>query len=375
MTDSSLFKEIGRSFLVSSLLPASLFVTLGIFLFRGFVPLSWQWGFKDNQDLLGPDFWIALVFISWVAFYLFSSVHWTVQLFEGYKVPRVVRQWIVKHWRKRWYLKIAPNYYRLRILKSKGLDDPKRAAEFDRLYPLAYNELCEIGLQFPTNPRHLLLTRLGNVLRAGELYSLERYAMDGLTFWPRLFHVLPAQFLQDMEEKNNQMLFLLNSALLLYVNAFLSTLAGFYGLFLNSRTPLALVSNAYLNAFRNFYPHDYLLIAVFLAVFAYMLYRIGVNAAEDYALFVRAGFDLYRFDLLKQLGQEAPTELSSERNLWEKLTDFFNVGNELGLSDKPIVLKYKSPSPEAAPPPPVYTVNVQLERPARYRKKKRGASR
>jgi hypothetical protein len=182
-------------------------------------------------------------------------------------------------------------------------------------------------------------TRLGNVLRASEIYAFERYCIEGITIWPRLFHVLPLRFIKDLEEKNNHLLFLLNSSLLAYINAIACILLGVSALINKSNTGQFYISlvpkqMALFNGGFDFIsPVDYIVIGLALIGFAYGLYSVAVNAAEDYGLFVRAGFDLYRLDLLKQLRQPLPKELRDEKQTWLTLTEYFIAANHLGMVD------------------------------------------
>jgi hypothetical protein len=163
--------------------------------------------------------------------------------------------------------------------------------------------------------------------------------MEGITIWSRLFHVLPSQFVANLEEKNNHLLFLLNSSLLAYINAGICMSAGIAGLIYQSLTGIGFSSipfaerNFFVRGFNFITPSEYILVGFLLACFAYVLYSVAVNAAEDYSLFVRAGFDLYRMDLLKKLRQPLPQELNDEKRTWTVLTEYFIAANRLGRED------------------------------------------
>ena len=76
---------------------------------------------------------------------------------------------------------------------------------------------------------------------------------------------------------------------------------------------------------------QYLLIALLWFIFGYFLYILSVPVAKTLGLLIRSSFDLYRFDLLKQLNHPIPKSLKQERKAWQKLSDFFVTGGSLGV--------------------------------------------
>ncbi len=61
-------------------------------------------------------------------------------------------------------------------------------------------------------------------------------------------------------------------------------------------------------------------------VFSYVLYFIAVKAAEDFSFIIMAAFDLYRFDLIKQLRIKMPDTLEQEKRVWKKIDRFIREG-------------------------------------------------
>ncbi|GHG83667.1 hypothetical protein [Streptomyces griseocarneus] len=51
---------------------------------------------------------------------------------------------------------------------------------------------------YPTHPGHLLPTRLGNILRAGETKVRDKYGLDAVHCWPTLWLLLPEQTRQEV---------------------------------------------------------------------------------------------------------------------------------------------------------------------------------
>jgi hypothetical protein len=181
---------------------------------------------------------------------------------------------------------------------------------------------------YPPNPRRVLPTRLGNILKAAEEYPAAegRYGMDAVFFWPRLIAVVPDTARADLSDARASMALLLN----------VSTLAFLFGVGSFAALAAAVVHPA----------------AVFWAcgaaglVLAALAYRSALAPARVYAELVRATFDLYRADLLDKLKFGLPESLDGERVLWR------NLGQQMyrGGADEPEVLD--TARARAVNPPP-----------------------
>jgi hypothetical protein len=74
-------------------------------------------------------------------------------------------------------------------------------------------------------------------------------------------------------------------------------------------------------------------------------YRGAVSAALVFAEVVRGCFDLYRHDLIKQLGYAIPASLEDERQLWHNLAQQLT---RLGADDER-ALRYATAPTAPAP--------------------------
>ena len=353
MNGNSFIKEIGRSYIVSSFLPAALFVSFGVFIFRGFIPKFILDGVQEINSFLGfnkPEglsigaLFILFMATSWLAFYLYSSINWTVQLFEGYKFCSGVSEIMRFCLRRTWHRKQIEIYE----ARRSEFEDPL-APQDDELEGARQDALAEIqdleGYS-PIDENDLLPTRLGNVLRASECYADERYKLNSLVMFPKLLHVFPQHFTNELEDKNNRFIFLIHSSLLAYVIGLFSLVIGLLNNFLAPFCSYKWIAESFCGegfiskGFSVLSPNEYIVVGLLFVMVGYGLYRVGVIAAREFALHIRAGFDLYRFDLLRQLNYRLPATLSDEKKIWALLSEYLVAGNRLRFAEARVRYQY-----------------------------------
>ena len=347
MNDSNFLKEIGRSYIVSAFLPAAIFVLLGYFLFSGFVPADLI-AQNTNDPLFTNYQWIILfLFTLWVAFYLFSADDITVRAFEGYFFPRWLKTALIDKQKVNFEQKHLKHYQAWQALekviveqleKDGFIDDEDRKKQMKNFLK-AQSELANVGLRYPLDKEHLMPTRLGNVLRASEMYAYERYAIGEITIWPRLVPLLPVEIVQTIEEKNNHFMFLVNSAFLAFANAAIGMCFGLIGIMAFPPSilyPYTVKAAGFFSiGYDHIAPLGYILISVVLSGFGYVLYRISVNSAEDFSLYVRTSFDLYRKNLLRQLDWKPPKTLEAEKEIWRNISKYLIAAERFGKVSLP----------------------------------------
>jgi len=161
--------------------------------------------------------------------------------------------------------------------------------------------------------------------------------------WPRLLQLLPKDLKDQLEEKNNQMVFTLNSSLLCYILGSASVIAGVVRLFnqiwikfsgYHSSTP----ANFFDRGFINISPYEYICIGTLFVIAAYFAYRLSIPTAENFGLLIRTSYDLYRFELLRQLNHPIPKSIQQEKNSWEKISEYMIAGDRLGF--QPVEINY-----------------------------------
>lgn len=315
-------KAIGRSFIVSSFMPAALFVIIGAVLLQ------------PALELILPDFLAQLIILqqfppstevgvfffllsSFIGFTLFSLNEVVYKLFEGYYLSIPPR---LEYHRKR-RLRL---YAQLKLLKKEKarLEEPllegQPVKDQDRLNRVRTKILqlhARLSESYPPPPRQVLPTSFGNVLGAYEAYPGDRYGINCVISWPRLLHVIPDFYRNLVEENNNFITFLLNSSLLLGLLSISSFfIAGYMAL------PGVPISERHV-AF-------YLAAGTICLISAYGLYKGSAPLARVQGDLVRSCYDLFRFDLLKQLHLPLPNDDREEKGTWRMLETFMIAGRD-----------------------------------------------
>jgi hypothetical protein len=201
-----------------------------------------------------------------------------IRFFEGYplmRVPRIGKACADWYWR--------------------------RAGELD-----AAGELAALYYYYPGTKEDCLPTRLGNVLRAAERYPYYRYGADTIVVWPRLYHLLDRQVVDDVEDSRATLEFLL-------VVSLWFALAGAGGgcVLLATGSSAAWAVVWFLGS----------------VLAAYLMYVSAIRAAVEYGEQLRACIELYRLRLFEQLRIAEPMNLKLEKQAWTRLTDLVQAGS------------------------------------------------
>ena len=197
----------------------------------------------------------------------------------------------------------------------------------------------DLNYNFPKRSS-VLPTRLGNVIRSTENYPQWQYGMSFTPLWPVLNDKISPGYAARIDEAKANLDFMLNASVLSALLALMLLLAGF-------------LNPAALNT-----PQAVLVWAVQMARFAALAQRCYVQSVEHaraWGAYVRGSFDLYRWELLKQLGYEQkPTSAQEERELWG------NISRRILFGDPPqgaeALILYKP-----APAPPAQLTSVKDE--------------
>lgn len=171
--------------------------------------------------------------------------------------------------------------------------------------------------RFPPEP-DVMATRIGNILRAGELRPTYAYGLDPVVVWPQLWLALPEQPRSDVTAARTE----LDRTVAAFIWAASSSLLGLLW------WPAALTG----------------------PVVAWVIWRFWIPAsAEAYAHTISALFDTHRFHLYDALHYPRPTAPSHERTEGEKITRILWTGGIPG--DLPATFTTNKDAPTTPPPP------------------------
>ncbi|MBE9100212.1 hypothetical protein [Vacuolonema iberomarrocanum] len=213
-----------------------------------------------------------------------------LRLFEGYWPPFLtpVRRWFLRrqHARfdrldRRWQTLIHQKYQT--ALTPRALEDLAALEEELR--------------QFPSDRDRLMPTRLGNLLRAAESRPGEKYGLDAIICWPRLWLLLPDKVKQELQTARAD----LNTAARLWLWGVLFILWVFMGAW---------------------WP---VLVGGSVAVFSY---NWMLQAAEIYGSLLESAFDLHRMALYAALHFPLPTHPAEEQVMGKAVTEYLWRGSD-----------------------------------------------
>lgn len=168
----------------------------------------------------------------------------------------------------------------------------------------------------PSDIKKVLPTRLGNILKNSELYPYYHYHIDAVLIWPRLYNLLPETFLLTIAQAKSSLDF----------DLVISALSGIFGL----------LSGGYLIVAK---APGWLFLLCFWGglLVAYLAYQSALSSALLYAQQIKAAYDLYRNELLKQMRFPLPKTYLEELEQWEALCRF------LYINDRPPSRQYQDP--------------------------------
>lgn len=322
--------RFGGNFIIAAFIPALAFMS-AIMIFIGPTLPSEFWILvqSDKNPLSEPGLFLILCTVI-LGFTLSSLNTYIYKLFEGYiflyRIPGLAKGKIAKA--RKLNKRFEALKQKIKILESTmDLENEKDYPRLNRRISELKEErdaiASEYDASFPPTLSKILPTRFGNILRSSEAYPGTRYGIDAVPMWPRMTHVIPNSFMEKVDQSNNQCSFLLNCCLLSMFFFFicLSTAGNQY--FLQQ----ALNNNV-----------------VFLIslgcgslILSLLFYQASLINVSQYGNMIRSTYDLFRFDLLKQLHLPLPKDTNEESDTWKKLSELFTIGEK----NSPLYFEYE----------------------------------
>ena len=162
--------------------------------------------------------------------------------------------------------------------------------------------------EYPTRA-YVLPTRLGNVIRSFEEYPRTVYGISTVSVWPRLVGVLSKEITGLLDESKSSFDFMINAA---FLSGVLSAGILTAGLLVPERIQGV----------------EWIAQFLLAALAARLFYLGSVGSAAAWGDQVKSAFDLFRWDLLKQLGyQRATLSVEEEQKLWREISQRMIYGN------------------------------------------------
>ena len=276
--------RMDSKFLTAYWLPAFVFALGSFGILAGLVGLQqiddWIYGLDSVEQTLGVL--ILVLLISMVAFVLRALTRPITELFAGIALPRAVATWSTRG--------------QLRV-KTRGAH--LLGTSCDPTAEATAAEAQWLGRRFPVNNADLKPTLFGNVLASAGEHPRLAYAMEGALWWPRLSPLVPGYFQDMLAAAQAPLMALLNLSVVFVALASFAVVV------------LGLIGAQWVAALGS---------AIGALLLSRLCYRAAVSQAAEIGSLFRVAFDLYRYDILDQLGLPHPDDLAAERALWRRMT-------------------------------------------------------
>ncbi len=310
---SAISGQFGRAFFIGALLPATLFV---LALHLVVIPmLPWQWHSVPGLDILDPQWTVAVLTGAAVIIagllYAFNTP--IVRLYEGYPWQNgLIGTWMCTRHRQR--LVDADRGRREARAARRRLEEPDDERLRAELQALQNNLAHRIADEYPVG-RSVLPTRIGNTIRSFENYPRKQYGIWAITLFPRFVAKIPKEYATVIDDAKTMLDVVVHLSFLSCVFATIVLVTGcIYPIPLASWFLAARWGATILGAFS----------------LGALLYYGSIGRAKEWGDLVRAAFDIYRWDVLKDLGYaQKPATMDEERELWNDISRQLAYGDAL----------------------------------------------
>lgn len=163
-------------------------------------------------------------------------------------------------------------------------------------------------------PSELMSTTFGNIIKAWEYYPKDRYNIDAVYLWPRMFSILKDKnFLQTIQNEKITLDFLANTGFVFII------------FFLEFVFVL----------FKSGEGYQFLLGGGLSILTTCLLFYAANAAARDWGTLVCSAFDLYRYDLYEALylPHLKSKDIDDEKAMWGSISEFIIYGDVSNTSE------------------------------------------
>lgn len=189
----SVSKLADKTFIIGFFVPAVLaFFAVG-YIFQS-VPVIGGIGAALASDKSFTDLTYLAVTVWFSALLLLGFNYDCYRMLEGYVPPFA------------WFPNMTARHRRTLLRLRKQHDDLIAAGERAKASRISWR----LNKDYPPSESNVLPTLFGNRIRAFELYSNDLYGADGVTLWPRLSTILPAQVESAINDAQAQVNLMMN---------------------------------------------------------------------------------------------------------------------------------------------------------------------
>lgn len=250
------------------------------------------------------------------------------------------------------YVKEEIEYQTRKSIERKRKNDKDISKNFSDEEVVRFKKMTSIEKQqyaincrlfsdhFPDTKEFLLPTRLGNTIRAFEVYSRVIYGFDSVPLYSRLEAVMTDSYKKQIEESKTMLDFWINLRTVSFINLlifFFSIVPLMIGalIFRGSSSGNQTIEPPNwtwrINSQLDIFPYTLSLeIGIGLSIFAIIaiasLFTLllsrsrSVAAARDWGLYVKSAFDIFLPDLEKAMGIDSSKSNKEKREIWYQMT-------------------------------------------------------
>lgn len=253
-----------------------------------------QWFTQLVEPIQIAILFVALLVALTTAFAIQKLDLAVLRFFEGYWPVWMspLRHWLLKQQRQK--LNRLDQRWQELAIEQDQLKQAQKDLNLEEL-----DELIAIDWQLrqaPSQPERLMPTQLGNLLRAAETRPTEKYGLDAVICWSRLWLILPDAVKKELQETRAD----LNTAARIWL---WGVLFWVWVVWVWWAIPVGLVVT-------------------------WFAYGWMLEAAATYSDLLESAFDLHRLELYKALYFPVPTNPAEEKRFGQQLTEYLWRGSD-----------------------------------------------